>query len=253
MVNPTLRAFEQKAARLKAFDPYLDPTKLTPVARYLVDAPTLKALHMINADPLRTMSFTMFSQPDYYFQTSSPCPKGNPSQGCLNDGFAWIHGDYANQIGQTWLGLVGPGVRAGGIDNHTWTDHTDIVPTVNALLGLRADYTPDGRVITQILSRRASRGEDGESSQLLGDVYKQLYAPYGAFDHLLVVASTNGIKADDATYAATEEAIQSLTSQRDALVLRMRDVLDGTERGHGEQLIRDGQELLERAAELAAS
>ena len=109
VVNPTLRAFEQAAANLKAFDPYIDSTKLTPVAKYLVDAPTLKAIHMINADPQRTMSFTMFSQPDYYFQTFSPCPA--PSQGCLNDGFAWIHGDYSNDIGQTWLGVVGPGVK----------------------------------------------------------------------------------------------------------------------------------------------
>jgi hypothetical protein len=248
VVNPTLRAFEQRAASLKAFDPYLDATKLTPVARYLVDAPTLKALHMINADPLRTMSFTMFSQPDYFFETFSPCPKG---QGCVNDGFAWIHGDYANQIGQTWLGMVGPGVRGDGIDNQTWTDHTDIVPTVNALLGLKADYTPDGRVVTQILSPRVAKGGNGQSSQLLGSVYKQLDAPYGLFNHSLVVASTNGIKSDNATYLATEQAIQSLATQRDALVLQIRDVLNGAGHGHSQQLIRQGFELFERAARLA--
>ena len=128
VLNPTLRAFEASAANLKAFDPYVDATQLTPVARYLVDGPTLKAIHMINADPQRTMSFTMFSQPDYFFETFSPCP--GTSQGCLNDGFAWIHGDYSNDIGQTWLGLVGPGVKGGGIDDTTWTDHTDIVPTM---------------------------------------------------------------------------------------------------------------------------
>jgi hypothetical protein len=244
VVNPTLRAFEQKAANLKAFDPYIDSTKLTPVARYLVDEPTLKALHMINADPARNMSFTMFSQPDYFFETFSPCPTG---QGCLNDGFAWIHGDYSNDIGQTWLGVVGPGVRNDGIDNRTWTDHTDIVPTMDALTGLHPDYTPDGRAITQVISERADRGDDGHSSQLLGALYKQLDAPYGAFDHFLIVASTNGIKSDDATYAATEKAIQSLAGQRDALVLQMRDVLNGATHGHSEQLIRQGWELLGRA------
>ena len=148
VVNPTLRAFEQKAAGLTAFDPYIDATKRTPVARYLVDEPTLKALHMINADPQRNMSFTMFSQPDYFFETFSPCPTG---QGCVNDGFAWIHGDYSNDIGQTWLGVVGPGVSDSGIDNRTWTDHADIVPTMDALTGLHPDYTPDGRVITEVL------------------------------------------------------------------------------------------------------
>ena len=249
-LNPTLRAFEQKAANLNAFDPYIDATKLTPVARYLVDAPTLKALHMINADPQRTMSFTMFAQPDYFFQTSSPCPKG---QGCLNDAFAWIHGDYSNDIGQTWLGVVGPGVKDRGLDDTIWTDHTDIVPTVMSLTGLQTDYQPDGRVITQVLAPSVAKGGNGESFTQLGDVYKQLDAPYGDFAHSLIVASTNGIKADNATYLATDNAIQSLTTQRDALVAQMKNVLDGSSNGHREQLIRDGQDLLAQAAALAAS
>ncbi len=250
VVNPTLRTFEQKAGNLKAFDPYIDATKLTPVARYLVDAPTLKALHMINADPQRTMSFTMFSEPDYFFETFSPCPRG---QGCLNDGFAYIHGDYSNDIGQTWLGMVGPGVSNNGIDDQTWTDHTDIVPTVMSLVGLQTDYQPDGRVITQVLTPSVAKGGNGESFTQLGDTYKQLNAPYGDFAHSLIVASTNGIKADNATYLATENAIQALTSQRDALVAQMKDVLDGSSVGHREQLIHDGQDLLAQAAALAAS
>jgi hypothetical protein len=252
VVNPILRAFEQKAANLKAFDPYIDSTKLTPVARYLVDEPTLKAIHMINADPARNMSFTMFSQPDYFFSTNS-CLKNNPAQGCLNDSFAWIHGDYSNDIGQTWLGVVGPGVRDGGIDDRTWTDHTDIVPTMDALTGLHPDYTPDGRAITQIIDERADWGDDGHSSQLLGALYKQLDAPYGAFNHFLIVASTNGIKSDDATYLATEKAIQSLASQRDALIAQMRGVLNGAAHGHSERLIRQGWELLGRAWVLSRS
>jgi hypothetical protein len=251
VINPTLRAFEQKAAGLKAFDPYLDATKLTPVARYLVDEPTLKALHMINADPARNMSFTMFSQPDYFFETFSPCPRGTPGQGCLNDGFAWIHGDYANDIGQTWLGVVGPGVRDGGVDDRTWTDHTDIVPTMDALTGLHPDYTPDGRVITEVLSGPADQG--GQASQRLGAMYKQLDAPYGAFNHFLIVASTNGIKSDDTTYERTETAIQLLATERDALVLQMRHVLYGTSHGHSQQLIRQGSELLGRAFALSRS
>jgi len=205
---------------------------------------------MINADPKRTMSFTMFSKPDYFFETFSPCPTG---QGCLNDGFAYIHGDYSNDIGQTWLGMVGPGIRNGGMDDSTWTDHTDIVPTIMSLVGLKTDYQPDGRVITQVLTPSAAGGANGESFTLLGDVYKQLNAPYGDFAHSLIVASTNGIKADDSTYLATENAIQSLTSQRDALVAHMKDVLDGGSVGHREQLVHDGQDLLAQAAALASS
>jgi hypothetical protein len=118
---------------------------------------------------------------------------------------------------------------------------------MDALTGLHPDYTPDGRAITQVIDGRAERGDDGHSSQLLGALYKQLDAPYGAFNHFLIVASTNGIKSDDATYLATEQAIQSLASQRDALVAQMRGVLNGAAHGHGERLIRQGWELLGRA------
>jgi hypothetical protein len=249
VLNPKLRKFENAAANLKAFDLYIDPLELSPVARYLVDGPTLKALHMVNADPQRTMSFTMFSVPDYFFETVTPCT--GKSQGCLSDSFAWIHGDYSNDIGQTWLGMVGPGVKNAGTDDSTWTDHTDIVPTVNALLGLTPDYQPDGRVITQILVPSVAKGGNGESLTELGDLYKQLNAPYGDFAHSLIVASTNAIKADDSTYLSTESQIQQLTSQRDDLVQQMKNVLDGTDKGQREQLIAAGQSLLQAAQVLA--
>jgi arylsulfatase A-like enzyme len=149
--------------------------------------------------------------------------------------------------------MVGPGVGSNGIEDSTWTDHTDIVPTMMSLLGLKTDYAPDGRVITQDLTAAAAKGANGESFTQLGDLYKQLDAPYGDFAHSLIVASTNGIKADDTTYLSTENAIKSLTSRRDALVDQMRDVLDGSAVGHREQLIHDGQSLLAEAAALAAS
>lgn len=265
VVNPLLRSFEKAAANLKAFDPYVGPTQLTPVANYLVDGPTLKAIHMINGDPQRTMSFTMFSKPDYYFQTYSPC--SGKSQGCVNDSYAWIHGDYSNDIGQTWLGMVGPGVKHTGIDDTTWTDHVDIVPTVNALLDLDADYQTDGRVITQILWPSNNDEHHGRSFTELGDLYKQLNAPYGTFSHWLIVASTNAIKADDSTYLSIERKIQVLAARRDALAQQMKDVLNGAfdrhsegpmSQGHNwrgrepdEHMIGEGQALLNEARMLA--
>ena len=269
VLNSLLRDFERAAVNLKAFDPYIDATQLTPIGRFFVDGPTLKAIHMIDADAQRSMSFTMFSQPDYFLETTSPC--SGKSQGCVSDGFAWIHGDYSNDIGQTWLGLVGPGIQRNGLDTTTWTDHTDIVPTVDALLGLEGDYQPDGRVITQALTSSDAQGGDGHSFTELGDLYKQLNAPYGDFAHSLIVASTTGIKADDATYLKTEQQIQQLAAQRDALVERMKDLLnddgdddDGDDhprdggrrgvdddRGHREQLLRAGYELLKSARDLA--
>jgi hypothetical protein len=249
-LNTTLRAFEQAAGSLMAFDPYLDSTHLVPAARYLADAPALKAIHMINGDPQRTMSFTMFSQPDFFFETFSPCP--SPSQGCVNDGFAWIHGDYSNDIGKTWLGIVGPGVRANGRDETTWTDHSDIVPTIMSLVGLKTDYTPDGRTIVEGLTSQAAKvGTTTSSFVRLGTIYKQINAPYGDFNHSILVASTNGIKSDDLTYLSTEQQIQTLTAQRDALANQIKTVFNGKSTGQVQQLIRQGEALLASAASLA--
>ena len=249
VLKPTLRAFEKAVANLQAFDPYIDPTQLTPVARYIVDAPTLRAIHMINADPQRTMSFTMFAQPDYFFETFSPCP--GTSQGCANDGFAWIHGDYSNDIGQSWLGLVGPGVNRAGVDHETWTDHTDIVPTMMHLLGLATDYQPDGRVITQVLTPSVAKHGNSATFTELGDMYKQLNAPYGEFAHSLIVASTRAIKSRDDRYLETERAIQWLTTRRYALAQEMKNVLDGSGNSSSPQLVREGRELLLAAEVLA--
>jgi hypothetical protein len=254
-LNSTLRTFEQRAAHVMAFDPYLNTTQFVPVANYLVDAPTLKALHMINADPQRTMSFTMFSKPDMYFQTFSPCP--SPMKACLSDSFAYIHGDYAPDIGQTWLGMVGPGVDDTGLDNTTWSDHTDIVPTVMALLGLKTDYQPDGRVISERLAPWAVKGDDGAATQTLGEVYKQVNAPYGDFAHSLIVASTKGIASNDAAYLVMEQKIQDLTTARDALAAQMKDALNDNNSparpGHAQQLIQQGRQLLADAAALAGT
>jgi hypothetical protein len=237
VVNDTLRKFEAAAATAKAFDPYVDSTQLTPVANYLADAPTLKALHMINADPKRTMSFTMFAQPDYYFQTFTPCKNGYKA--CISSAYAYIHGDYAPDIGRTFLGLVGPGVSSrgdvglegngNGNDGGVWSDHTDVQPTVLSLLGLKDDYEPDGRVITDVLSPSAlpkSLKAHTEAVTELGAVYKQLDAPYGSFDGYLLTASTKGIKAADARYLVIENAIKTLTSQRDGLADDIRTALN---------------------------
>ena len=70
---------------------------------------------------------------------------------------------------------------------------------------------------------------------------------------VVYVASTNGIKANDSTYLTTENAIQALTSRRDALVAQMKVVINGGSPAHLGQLIRDGQSLLADAATLAGS
>ena len=59
---------------------------------------------------------------------------------CVTRSFAWNHGDIQDEIGNTWLGFVGPGVRTNGVDSTTWTDHTNVRPTILSLA------RPEGRL-----------------------------------------------------------------------------------------------------------
>ena len=86
---------------------------------------------MVNTDPSRTPTFTMFGNPDFFFTDVEPVQRRR-ANACL-PGFAWNHGDIQDEIGNTWVGFVGPGVRTNGVDSTTWTDHTNVRPTIMSL------------------------------------------------------------------------------------------------------------------------
>jgi hypothetical protein len=179
---------------------------------------------------------------------------------------AWNHGDVSPQINTTWLGLIGPGVVNEGVNNTVWSDHTDIQPTMLALLGLHDDYTPDGVVLSQVLTARAlppaMRGDRALLVQLAG-VYTQLEAAVGEFGLSTLKASTRALASDspgDSTYTAIEAELTELGAARDALAARMQAALLGAEFGGTPvsgptalELIARGQALLARAALLALS
>ncbi len=90
----------------------------------------------------------------------------------------------APEINTTWLALAGPGVVNAGVDNSTWSDHTDIQPTMLALLGLRGDYAPDGRVLSEVIDSSALPPAMLSNYPLLaelGQVYTQIEAAVGEF------------------------------------------------------------------------
>ena len=137
------------------------------------------------------------------------------------------------EIAQTWLGIVGPGVRNLGQDDSTWTDHTDWRPTILSLLGLDDSYVHDGRVVVEPLSSWAmppTLRAHGEKLLELGAVYKQLNAPFGEFSMDVLVASTRALESgsptDDTDYASIEGQIESLTTARDSLAGQIRTALD---------------------------
>jgi hypothetical protein len=263
---PVTRDFGRALGRLTAVSPYTGQTDTLSVA--LADPVEMKALHMVTADPQRTPTLVMFAHADYFLfagaaNCSSPCitvPTTPPSST-----FAWNHGGIQPEIATTWLGMVGPGVRHLG-DDHTWADHTDTRPTMLSLVGLQDRYVHDGRVLLDQLDAwavpqalRAHR----ETLRRLGEVYKQLNAPFGRFGMDTLQASTqalaSGSATDDHTYTGIEGKIESLTADRDALASQMKTMLNAAAFNgqpiHELQALRlivQGGILLVRAHKLAA-
>ncbi len=229
--DPVARQFERAAGTFTALNPYTGNTDS--LLFKMADQTGMKAIHMFTTgDPARNPTFTYFADDDYFitdFPTST-CAD------CIGSGFAWNHGDDQSVIGQTWLGFVGPGVKNenNGGDQITFTDHTDVRPTINSILGLHDTYMSDGRVITQALqSTGYSSALAGNLTtvETLGDNYKQINAPFGPFSACILTASTAALQADDATYTSIESSIATLTTQRDSLATSIKTALDAAEFG----------------------
>ena len=257
--DPVTRDFERTVANLTAVNPYTAMTDRLMVR--MADQTGMKALHMFTTgDPARNATFAFFADPNYFI-TDFPA---STCETCINPLFAWNHGDIQPEIAQTWLGFVGPGVRAMGTSD-LWTDHTDVRPTMLTLLGLEEVYVHDGRSIVESLydwavpqTLRAHR----ETLLRLAAVYKHLNAAFGQFATDMLTASTgaltSGSAADDHVYAQTESAIADLTSERDALAAQMKTLLNAAAFGgqaideqQAKQLIAQAEDLLRRAGQLA--
>ncbi len=221
------RQLERATAQLTAVSPITGNTDQ--LTLYQIDDVGLKALHMITGDPNRTPTFVMFANTNYYFQGQGPIVQQSP-------GYAWNHGGVAPEINTTWVGFVGPGVKNNGIDYVTWTDETDIRPTILQLAGLQDDYVHDGRVLVEDLHQSAiPASARGVEFQLLAAVYKQLNATLGAFGQQTLSISTkalaSGSTTDDSKYQSLENQLSALTTQRDSIAAQMRTALDGAEFG----------------------
>jgi hypothetical protein len=233
--DTSVRALERTAATLTAND--VATGKTVPLVNYLADPVEMKLLHMITGDPKRTATVAVFANPDFWLDSSVPSSCGNVLTCEPSGGDAWNHGDVAPEINTTWLGLAGPGVEHQGVNNALWSDHTDIQPTMMELLKLRDDYTPDGRVLIEVIKPSALpaavRSHLGELVRL-GDAYTQLNAAVGAFGLSTLKASTLALASDspgDATYTFIEHGLTELGNQRDAVVSLMKLVLYGAEFG----------------------
>ena len=236
--DPVVRNLEREMAGLNWLNPYTNAVENN-IMVALADHAGMKTLHMITADPFRTPTFTPFADPDWFFFATG----GTPPASCAtpaacafipartNQSFAWNHGDIQDEIASTWIGMVGPGVADNGIDTTTWSDHTDLRPTMLDLVGLKDDYGHDGRLLSPDLDGWAIPAAVKQYGGFakVAVAYKQLNAPFGSFAMDILKASTRALasnSAGDSTYTSIEGQIQSLTSQRDALAAQMKAALD---------------------------
>jgi hypothetical protein len=258
--DPVTRTFERATGQLTAVNPYIGGPA-TNLTQYMADPVEMKLLHMITADPARTPTFTWFADPNYFMFAGAP----NCNSPCvtIQPGFAWNHGDVSPDINTTWLGMVGPGVNQTGIDSTTWSDHTDIRPTMMVLLGLKDDYSHDGRTLVEDLTgyaRPPALRKSSGSFVKLAQIYKQIDACVGQLGLATLAVSTRALESNatgDSTYTDLENQLISVTSQRDALAAQMIALLEGTEfnnqtlsNAQVQPLIAQGQALLNQVNSL---
>jgi hypothetical protein len=247
------RQFERDASKLTAVNPRTGNTDT--LTRFLADPVELKLLHMITGDPLRTPTFVMFGDPDYFFQTFGADVVVNPS-------FAWNHGGVAPEINNTYLAIAGPGVKVSGVTDSVWSDHTDIRPTLLSLVGLKDDYDSQGRVLAEDLQKWAlpeGVQKSGEDFVALARAYKRINAPVGELGLTSLKVSTAALAGNDATYNGLENRLQNITAFRDFLAARMFELLSEAEfggkpvsNGERQSLVRQADALIDYVDWLAA-
>jgi hypothetical protein len=171
----------------------------------------------------------MFGDPDYYFQLSGPIAVEDA-------GYAWNHGGVDQAINRTWLGLVGPGVKHVGRDDETWSDHTDIRPTMLLLAGLQDDYSHEGRALVEDIDPWVlpnGVGADLDGFTAVAQWYKKINAPVGPLGLASLNISTRALASGDAdndsTYSNLENQISLITLLRDDLASRMERRLEDAE------------------------
>jgi hypothetical protein len=228
----------------------------------LADQAEMKLLHMVTSSPARTPTLTMFGNSDYFFFNGSTADCSQ-APACISEqpSFAWNHGDFQQDITRTWFGLAGPGVRKEGRNDKVFSDHTDVRPTMMALLGLKDDYVHDGRVLVENLDEHAFPHELREGREdfvELAKVYKQLNAPLGSVGlHSLKIAN-RAITGDDKTYGKYLKQIGDITVARDQLAAQIKTVLNGAAFGKSEgehwddDLVERAKRLIDQVEDLAS-
>ena len=126
-----------------------------------------------------------------------------------------------------------------------------------SLARLGDDYTHDGRVLFEVLTREALPDSLRDNQDLLSRLaaaYKQINAPVGKLGlKTLTGISTQALKGNHAAYAALEDKIVDLTKRRNEIALKMITILENAS-FHGQEINEEEAEhLIEQAEDLLES
>ncbi len=243
---PIAREYERDAATLTAVSPITGATDQ--LTKALADPVELKLLHMVTGDPIRTPTFVMFGNPDWYWETFGPVASESPA-------FVWNHGGIQHEIVTTWLGMVGPGVKNNKVDDDVWSDHTDIRPTMLVLTGLKDDYQHEGRALVEELHDWAlpdGVSDSGDDFTELARTFKMINAPNADLGRASLRISTkalaSGSPGDDSKYITLENELSDITFLRDDLASQMLTLLEDAE-FHGKRISESKERDLDQQAE----
>jgi FG-GAP-like repeat len=262
--DPLTRTMEADVDALMITSPITG--NLDKLSVFLADQAEMNLLHMVTSAADRTPTFTMFGNPDYFNQVAS----GTQGHGttCSNApacvfesrAFAWNHGDVQQEITRTWFSMVGPGVKNLGRFDSVFSDHTDLRPTILALLGLTDDYVVDGRVLAEVLDP-AHVPPTVVTPQFLelADVYKRINAPVGPLGLAsLKYANASITSGDPAAYGNYLTSIAGITTTRNNLTGQMIGLLNNAAFAHQDinpeqasSFIAQGNQLLAQVQALA--
>jgi hypothetical protein len=256
--DPSTRTMEHDVNALTTVNPITGNTDRLSVL--LADRAEMKLIHMVPSVADRTPTFTMFANPDYFIQNSSAFTGGQgkdcsqPPPCLLEDpGFAWNHGDFQKEITRTWFGMAGPGVRVQGRNDEVFSDHTDLRPTLMALLGLKDDYVHDGRVLVEKLENRSLPDALEDSRRDYVDVagaYKQINATKGSVGRNSLVYANRAITGADKGYTKYLAKIGEITEQRNELAAEMIALLNAAAFKNNPIRDHQGDDLIDRAMRL---
>ncbi len=235
------------------------------VVPVLADDQLQRMLHIVTADPYRLPTFMTFSDQNYNVSSLGFFVLTVPT----DNRYTWLHGTISPEITKAWFGIAGPGVRddsgKGGLRGDLWSDHTDVRPTLLALLGLKDTYQHQGRALIEVLNSGAvSKSLVAHRNTLicLGQVYKQVNAPMGRLSQAALksntVALASGSIADDSVYLASRATMASILTRRNVLVADMEAALSNAafnntaiKEQNAQDLIKQGNDLITEVETLA--